>query len=213
MTRIKNKFDLTGKVAIIAGSSKGIGESIARGFAEHGAKVVISSRKQEAVDAVAASFQKDGLEAIGIACHVGDEEQLKNLVEKTIEKYGDDVLVIFKELPILDDRTKTSRTASKAALAAARQGKYSSMHFALMEAPRLSGDLIRDTAESIGLDMRKFDADMADPSIESHIEDTLLLAERIPDLTGTPFFIVNDEFVSGANTPRLQELVEAGVKG
>lgn len=94
MTRIKNKFDLTGKVAIITGSSKGIGESIARGFAEHGAKVVISSRKQEAVDAVAASFQKDGLEAIGIACHVGDEEQLKNLVEKTIEKYGGiDILV------------------------------------------------------------------------------------------------------------------------
>jgi len=80
MTRIKKKFDLTGKVAIVTGSSKGIGESIARGFAEHGAKVVISSRKQEAVDKVAADFQKDGYDATGIACHVGDEAQLKNLV-------------------------------------------------------------------------------------------------------------------------------------
>ena len=94
MTRIKSKFDLNNKVAIITGSSKGIGESIARGLAELGAKVVISSRKQDAVDAVAADFQKDGLEAIGIACHVGDEAQLKNLVEKTIEKYGGiDILV------------------------------------------------------------------------------------------------------------------------
>lgn len=92
--RIKNKFDLKGKVAIVTGSSKGIGESIARGLAEHGASVVVSSRKQEAVDAVAEKIKADGLEAMGIACHVGDEEQLKNLVEKTISKYGGvDILI------------------------------------------------------------------------------------------------------------------------
>lgn len=110
MNRIKQKFDLTGKVAIVTGSSKGIGESIARGFAEHGAKVVISSRKQDAVDAVAASFQKDGLEATGIACHVGDEEQLKNLVEKTKEKYGGiDILVNNAATnPVFDILTNTS---------------------------------------------------------------------------------------------------------
>ena len=94
MTKIKNQFDLTGKVAIITGSSKGIGEAIARGLAEFGAKVVISSRKQEAVDAVAAEFRKDGLEATGIACHVGEEAQLKQLVDKTLETYGGiDILV------------------------------------------------------------------------------------------------------------------------
>ncbi len=92
--RIKNKFDLTGKVAIVTGSSKGIGESIARGLAEFGAKVVVSSRKQEAVDAVASAFQKDGLEAIGIECHIAKSDHRTQLIEKTIEQYGRiDILV------------------------------------------------------------------------------------------------------------------------
>lgn len=91
---ISNKFDLTDKVAIITGSSKGIGEAMARGMAELGAKVILSSRKQDAVDAVAEQFKSDGLEATGIACHVGEEEQLQHLVAKTAEAYGGvDILV------------------------------------------------------------------------------------------------------------------------
>lgn len=94
MSEIKSKFDLSGKVAIVTGSSKGIGLSIAQGLAENGAKVVISSRKQEAVDAVASKFKAKGLEAIGIACHIGDAEQRQNLVDKTLEAYGRiDILV------------------------------------------------------------------------------------------------------------------------
>lgn len=94
MSSIKQKFDLTGKVAIVTGSSKGIGLSIARGLAENGARLVISSRKQDAVDAIAEEFNKAGLEAIGIACHIGDTEQREALVAKTIERYGRiDVLV------------------------------------------------------------------------------------------------------------------------
>ncbi|MTB52445.1 glucose 1-dehydrogenase [Lewinella sp. W8] len=94
MHRIKGQFDLSGKVAIVTGASKGIGESIARGLAEFGASVVVSSRKQEAVDAVAAAFRADGLEATGIACHVGDPEQLDQLVDATLAKYGGvDILV------------------------------------------------------------------------------------------------------------------------
>ena len=94
MSNIKQKFDLTGKVAIVTGSSKGIGLSIARGLAENGAKVVISSRKQDAVDAVAAEFNEAGLEAVGIACHIGDGDQRKALVAKTMEQFGRiDILV------------------------------------------------------------------------------------------------------------------------
>ncbi|WP_424001181.1 glucose 1-dehydrogenase [Maribacter sp. IgM3_T14_3] len=94
MNSIKQKFDLTGKVAIVTGSSKGIGLSIARGLAENGAKLVISSRNQEAVDAVAAEFNEAGFDAIGIACHIGDADQRQALVAKTVEKYGRiDILV------------------------------------------------------------------------------------------------------------------------
>jgi len=88
MTRIKSLFNLEGKVAIVTGASKGIGEAMARGLAEHGASVVISSRKQEAVEEVADLFKADGLEAVGIACHVAQEAQRTNLIEQTIAKYG-----------------------------------------------------------------------------------------------------------------------------
>lgn len=88
MSRIKKLFDLTGKVAIVTGASKGIGEAMARGLAEHGAKVVVSSRKQEAVEAVADTFKADGLEAVGIACHVAQEAQREHLINETISKYG-----------------------------------------------------------------------------------------------------------------------------
>ncbi|UBM62511.1 glucose 1-dehydrogenase [Candidatus Sulfidibacterium hydrothermale] len=88
------KFNLKGKVAIITGSSKGIGEAIARLLAENGATVVISSRKQEACDAVAEKFKADGLSAVAIACHVGNPDDRTALVEKTIEKLGGiDILV------------------------------------------------------------------------------------------------------------------------
>ncbi len=94
MNSIKQSFNLEGKVAVITGSSKGIGKSIAQGLAEYGAKVVISSRNQQAVDEVAAEFKAAGLEAVGIACHIGKADQRKQLVQKTIEHYGGiDILV------------------------------------------------------------------------------------------------------------------------
>jgi dehydrogenase/reductase SDR family protein 4 len=91
---IKEQFNLEGKVAIVTGSSKGIGKAIAKGLAENGAQVVISSRSQEACDEVVKEFKKEGLNVIGIACHIGKEDQRKNLVTKTIEAFGRiDVLV------------------------------------------------------------------------------------------------------------------------
>lgn len=90
----KALFDLTGKVAIITGASKGIGEDIARLYARFGAKVIVSSRKQDACDAIAADIKQQGDEATGIAAHVGDMDQLSQLVERTIATYGGiDILV------------------------------------------------------------------------------------------------------------------------
>ena len=86
--RIRNRFDLSGKVAIVTGSSKGIGEAMARGMAEFGAKVIISSRSQEAVDAVAEQYRQDDLEATGIACHVADAGDRAQLMEQTLATYG-----------------------------------------------------------------------------------------------------------------------------
>jgi len=91
---VKEQFNLKGKVAIITGSSKGIGKAIAKALAEQGAQVVISSRSQEACDEVAAAFTDEGLKAVGIACHIGKKDQRKNLVNKTIEAFGRiDILV------------------------------------------------------------------------------------------------------------------------
>ena len=91
---IKEQFNLEGKVAIITGSSKGIGKAIAKSFAENGAQVVISSRNQEACDEVVNEFVSEGLKAIGIACHIGKAAQRKNLVDQTITAFGKiDILV------------------------------------------------------------------------------------------------------------------------
>lgn len=89
-----DQFNLKGKVAIITGSSKGIGKAIAKGLAEKGAQVVISSRSQEACDEVVHEFAEEKLEAIGIACHIGKEEQRKHLVDETMKQLGRiDILV------------------------------------------------------------------------------------------------------------------------
>lgn len=81
-------FDLTGKVALITGSTKGIGLAIAEEMAKAGAKVVVSSRKEDVCEAVATQIREGGGEAIAIPCNINYKEQLQNLVDRTIEHYG-----------------------------------------------------------------------------------------------------------------------------
>ena len=92
--KYKNLFDLNDKVAIVTGASKGIGASIAKAFAEFGANVVVSSRSQDAIDKVVSEIKADGYNATACICHVGEDDQLTNLIETTINKYGKiDILV------------------------------------------------------------------------------------------------------------------------
>lgn len=92
----KNLFDLSGQVAIITGSSRGIGRAIAERMAEHGAKVVISSRKLQACEEVVQAINaKHGAgRAIAIAANISSKDDLAQLVEKTQQQLGPvDVLV------------------------------------------------------------------------------------------------------------------------
>lgn len=87
-------FSLEGKVALITGASKGIGEAVARFYAACGATVVINSRKQEELDKVAADINVQGGKCVGIAANAGDIAGCKSLIDKTVELYGGiDILV------------------------------------------------------------------------------------------------------------------------
>jgi NAD(P)-dependent dehydrogenase (short-subunit alcohol dehydrogenase family) len=87
-------FDLTGKVAIVTGSTRGIGLGIAQQFAKRGAKVVISSRNREACDAARDGIAAEGGEAIAIPCNISHKDQLQNLVDESLAHFGKlDVLV------------------------------------------------------------------------------------------------------------------------
>jgi len=88
-------FDLTGRVAVVTGSTKGIGRAMAQGLAEAGASVVVSSRKQDLCDQVAAEIASTtGVQTFGLACHVGDWDAIPAFVDAVVERFGRiDVLV------------------------------------------------------------------------------------------------------------------------
>jgi NAD(P)-dependent dehydrogenase (short-subunit alcohol dehydrogenase family) len=90
-----SRFDLSGRIALVTGASRGIGSAIAEALAEHGAKVVLSSRKQEGVDAESARInERWSGSAEGVAAHAGRQDDLERLVTTVMERHGRiDILV------------------------------------------------------------------------------------------------------------------------
>ncbi len=87
-------FDMTGRVVLVTGGSRGLGMAMGRGFAAAGAKVVLSSRKLDACEESAVAIRAEGGDACAVACHMGDTAQVRALVDETVARYGRlDVLV------------------------------------------------------------------------------------------------------------------------
>ena len=91
---INNLFDLTGKIALVTGASRGIGEQIAKLLAQHGAHVIVSSRRVEGCQAVVDSIIESGGSAQAIACHIGEMDQIEGIFSAIKEQHGKlDILV------------------------------------------------------------------------------------------------------------------------
>jgi NAD(P)-dependent dehydrogenase (short-subunit alcohol dehydrogenase family) len=85
--KLQSLFDLTGRVAIVTGGTRGIGRAIAEGLLSAGAKVAVASRKAEACDETAKTLSALG-ETIGVATHMGDLDAVNALVDRTVDEFG-----------------------------------------------------------------------------------------------------------------------------
>ena len=141
-------------------------------------------------------------------------KRMQPVVEGLMSK-NKDLRVIFKEFPIFGEK---SQFASKAALAAKKQGKYLPLHNALMaEKKPLTQEKIMELAKSVGIDTKQLKKDMADPAIQKLIDENIQLATSL-GIRGTPAFIVaanpvTDKskpfFVPGAATQaKLQDFIQ-----
>ncbi|WP_226641764.1 SDR family oxidoreductase [Mesobacillus subterraneus] len=91
---VSELFSLKGKVAIVTGGGRGLGEQIAIGFAEAGANVVVCSRRVEACEEVSEKLKGIGVESMALKCDITNPEDVKSVVEQTVEKFGRiDILV------------------------------------------------------------------------------------------------------------------------
>lgn len=121
-----NLFDMTGQVALVTGGSRGLGREMALAFAEHGADVVIASRKLETCEATANEIERKGRRALPIACHVGKWDKLPALVEAAYGSFGRvDVLVNNAGIaPVAPSSAETSEALFDKVLAVNLKGPF-----------------------------------------------------------------------------------------
>ena len=131
-----------------------------------------------------------------------------SFIEKIKQSKGENINVIYKEYPVLSGPTGISALASRAALAAKLQGHYLDMHRKLMIQRGLNEKRIFEIARELNLDMERFQLDISDPDIIAQISDNRSLEGLIPELQGTPFFIINSDFVPNADLSQVLEFIE-----
>ncbi len=120
-------FDLTGKVAVVTGGSRGIGRAIVQAFAEAGADVVIASRKLDACETAAREVSaSSGRNALAVACHVGRWDECDQLIDATLERFGRlDVLVNNAGMsPLYDDLASVTEELYDKTLAVNLKGPF-----------------------------------------------------------------------------------------
>jgi NAD(P)-dependent dehydrogenase (short-subunit alcohol dehydrogenase family) len=86
--KLRTLFDMTGRVVIVTGGTRGIGRALAEGYVAAGARVVVTSRKAAACDETAKHLRAMGGEVLAVPCHVGDLDALQELVLRTVEAFG-----------------------------------------------------------------------------------------------------------------------------
>lgn len=123
---IQSKFGLKGKVAIVTGASKGIGRAIAEALGQSGARVVVSSRKQEAVEEVASELKKQNIEAFAVAAHMGEMNDIKHLVSKTKDHFGGIDIIVNNAAsnPVFGSISETDESAFDKIIAVNVKGPF-----------------------------------------------------------------------------------------
>jgi protein-disulfide isomerase len=124
-------------------------------------------------------------------------------------KDNPDVRFVFKDFVIFGP---TSEYAAKAAIAAQSSGRYLDIHRAMMAEKPLSEEAIDRILATNGLDPAKVKAQLDDPAVNQHLQDTHTLAAEL-GMTGTPAFIIGDTYIPGADMPAVKKAIAAAVKG
>ncbi len=132
-------------------------------------------------------------------------------MDQVLKAYPNDVKFVYKEFPLVTIH-QNALNASKAAVAAQKQGKFWEMHDKLFANQRtLSLDNIKQYAQQIGLDMTKFEQDMNSPDVQKAIDEDTKLAQQ-SQVNGTPSLFLNGKRVMNRSFDGLKQMIDEALK-